>query len=265
MRNWLRILAYILMVLDVLSFSAAAQSPYTPQPASIERKAIMDALRAGLKTFPDPSDPDFAYKREDVRVPAGVPVSFLVHHLKIKDGWAWAEVDVKDYCCAPLHALLRQEDPGWTVKGMVNALYVMCPDPDRDGPVVQQFIYRKFAERFPHAPRDIFPEVPGELSRILKDLEKGMGLDGPLVYFVRDFKKKDDWAWLKAQVRTADATGMLEELECLVHREQGQWAVKACVPCCGECEEDPDCAAGRYPKKVMRLFPQAPKEIFPSP
>ncbi|MEJ5365910.1 MAG: hypothetical protein WHS86_12460 [Desulfosoma sp.] len=271
MKKPLTILSYIFLWLAGLSLSsAAAQAPYTPQPGSVERKAIMDALRAGLEAFPHSADPDFAYRRQDVGVPADLPVRFVVHHLKVKEGWAWAEVDVKDYCCATLYALLRREERGWAVQGMVNPLYVVCPDPDRGDPVVQQFIYEKFAEKFPLLPRDIFPDVPADLSPILKNINEGLvrnGLvvDGSLVFFVRYFKRKGDWAWLKVQPRNAEGTLITEELEGLVHLEDGRWILKAAVPCCGECEEDPDCAAGRYPKKVMRLFPKAPKEIFPSP
>lgn len=259
----LKTLVYVLFVLEALSLPAGAREPYNPQPGSADRKVIMDTLRAGLKTFPDSSGPDFSYKREDIKQPADMPLRFVVHHLKIKEPWAWAEVDVVDYCCAPLYALLRKEESGWQIQGLMNALYVICPEYGDHGRVVQKFVYGEFQRKFPSVPKDVFPEIHAELSTVLKDIEKHMGLDGSFVYFVRFFKSKEGWAWVRAEPRSHDARSLLEPLECLVHKEKDRWVVKAVTPCCGDCEADPDCAAGRYHRKVMRWFPQAPKEIFP--
>lgn len=261
----LRTLVYILLVFGGMRVSAAGQAPYTPRPGSAERTAILDALRTGLKTFPDSPGLGFEYRREDVRLPEDIPITFIVHHLKMKEGWAWAEAEVKDYCCAPIHALLRRQEGGWSVQGMVNPSYVVCPESGEYGPVVQKFIYGEFRKKFPSVPPDVFPDVPEELPWILRDIEKNMRVDGPLVYFVRYFKRKGDWAWLEAHPRSADAKWILEPMKCLVHRERDRWAVRVMSPCCGECADDPDCAAGRDHRKVMRRFPQAPKDIFPSP
>lgn len=250
-------------MLEGMNLSAAAQAPYTPQVGSADRTAVMDALRAGLKTFPDFAGSGFSYKRNDVRPPADMPVRFIVRHLKIKEPWAWAEVDVKDYCCAPLHALLCREKGEWTVKGIVNPLYVVCPDSGGRAPVVQEFIYGEFRKKFPSVPKELFPEIPAEVSTVLKDIEKHVEPDGPWVYFVRYFKRKDDWAWVHVEPRSEDGQSILEPLQCLVHKESDRWVAKAVTPCCDECAADPDCAAGKYHRKVMQWFPQAPKEIFP--
>uniref|UniRef100_A0A831ZRP8 Uncharacterized protein n=1 Tax=Desulfacinum infernum TaxID=35837 RepID=A0A831ZRP8_9BACT len=259
------IIACLVLLAGARGLSASGNAPYTPPPGSVERKAIMESLRAGLRLFPESYSLDFQYKRGDVGVRGDFPIIFMVRHLKIKDGWAWAEVDVKDYCCASTHALLRKEETRWTVKALVNPMYAACEESGDDCILIQRYIYERIRKKFPTVPSDIFPNIDPELIKVLMDINDTSHslAPGGFVYFVQEFRKKDGWAWLKAELRNGDGTAHFEPLACLVHHENGTWRVKASTPCCGECEEDPECAAGMYHRKIMRLFPSAPKEIFP--
>jgi hypothetical protein len=263
--RFLAIAECFLLLAAAGGLGASTQAPSTPAPGSPERKAIMESLRAGLKLFPESYSLDFQYKRDDVRVPADSPISFMVRHLKIKDGWAWAEVDVKDYCCALTHALLRKEDTRWSVKALVNPRYVACANREENCVLIQRYVYEHIREKFPSVPSDIFPNIDPELVQVLMDINDTLHslAPGGFVYFVQEFRKKSGWAWLKAERRNRDGTAQFEPLQCLVHHENGAWRIKAATPCCGECDEDPDCAAGMDHRKIMRLFPSAPKEIFP--
>ena len=76
----------------------AQQSPYTPAAGSAERRAIFDAMRKGGE--------------DRARV-------FVVRHLKVADGWAWAAGEPRSKDGAnryePESALLRREGAGWKV------------------------------------------------------------------------------------------------------------------------------------------------------
>src|ERR1700741_5470738 len=68
-------LVVIAGALQVTAPPRAAAQVHTPPPGSVERRAILDALRADMRRF-DPK-----------------PVVFVVRHLRVRGGWAWLEVN----------------------------------------------------------------------------------------------------------------------------------------------------------------------------
>ncbi len=85
-----------------------------------------------------------------------------------------------------------------------------------------------------------------------------------VVFVVRLLRVSKGWAWVEAQPRSPDGKERFEEVNCLLQRHEERWKVLECRPCCGECEEDPDCPDDtRYFRKLRSSHPQAPPEIFP--
>lgn len=232
---------------------AFAEKPYTPSPGSPERKGILDALREELKSVQKPTRPEFQYER----TPEDVKLIFVVDYLKIKEPWAWVEVEGKNYS-VEIYALLVKEDKKWTVKGMVEPRVFSCPDP-QECIDIKHSVYNKFKEIFPSAPVEIFPELHHERRAILNALRESIKTVPPesVTFIVRYLKVKNGWAWIETDPRG------FEPIDALLHKEEDKWNVKDIRPCCGECEYDPYCAKGIYHKKLMKIFPSVPKEIFP--
>jgi hypothetical protein len=124
--------------------SLAAQnqsSLHTPAKGSLERKAIMDALR------------------DDFFKQSGQRVVFQVNHLKVHQGWAWADVtplDDKGQAIAEGGpALLHDVKGAWAVVD----LSVVADDPDDPlGPMDPSPLYIKnLQKKYPGVPTDIFP------------------------------------------------------------------------------------------------------------
>ncbi|MGQ9655617.1 MAG: hypothetical protein ACUVXD_16280 [Thermodesulfobacteriota bacterium] len=85
------------------------------------------------------------------------------------------------------------------------------------------------------------------------------------VFLVRHMKVSKGWAWVETDPRSADGTQHYETLSCLLQKASDKWEIRACRPCCGECEDDPDCRdEKRYYMKLRSSFPQAPRAIFPT-
>jgi len=86
-----------------------------------------------------------------------------------------------------------------------------------------------------------------------------------VVFVVRLLKVSKGWAWVEAQPRSTDGKQRFEDINCLLRRPGKEWQVLECRPCCGECEDDPDCPDdARYFRKLRSSHPQAPAEIFPA-
>lgn len=92
--------------------------------------------------------------------------------------------------------------------------------------------------------------------------------DGKKALFkVRHMGMLGRWAWVEADPMSADGKDHYEPFECLLRSGQdGSWTVEACRPCCGECEDDPDCReTSRYYRSLRSRFSEVPREIFPEP
>lgn len=92
--------------------------------------------------------------------------------------------------------------------------------------------------------------------------------DGKKALFtVRHMRVLNGWAWVETDPQSADGMDHYEPVECLLRSSQaGLWTVKECRPCCGDCEDDPDCRdKSRYYRSLRSRFPEAPPEIFPEP
>lgn len=118
-----------------------ASALHTPEKGSAERKAIMDALR------------------ELFFQGSGQRVVFQVNHLKVHQGWAWADVtplDDKGKAVAEGGAnLLHYEKGAWAVVDLTG----VEDDPDNPmGPMDPTPRYIKnLQKKFPGVPADIFP------------------------------------------------------------------------------------------------------------
>jgi len=86
------------------------------------------------------------------------------------------------------------------------------------------------------------------------------------LFVVRHLRLSGDWAWVETDPQSADGRDHYEPVECLLRNQAGSWTVQECRPCCGECEDDPDCREkSRYYRSLRTRFPEAPREIFPEP
>lgn len=85
-----------------------------------------------------------------------------------------------------------------------------------------------------------------------------------IVFVVKYLMVKNGWAWIETCPQSPDGVNKYEPVDALLYKENGKWTVKQIRPCCGECEEDPECAdIKKYYKKLMREFPSVPNDIFP--
>lgn len=133
-------LTFIAFLLALASMAGAADSKnpsITPLPGSPERALIMDALRAHVLEL---------HKVDAV---------FVVRHLKVKDGWAWAHTlpqsrDRKSHY-EDVSALLRKHGPSWKVAELA------CTEEDNDQCVSNPEYFKLLQQRFPGLPPDILP------------------------------------------------------------------------------------------------------------
>jgi len=220
-----KIIFFILIYIFFATNYVFASELYTPPKGSPERKAILDALREELKRFPDkePSGIGFEYKREDVGVAKGFieegkEVIFIVNHLKVVDNWAWIEVTGKNYYIV-IDSLLYKDKGKWVVKGLVQPTRVACLD--KECVDVNAYIYKRFMEKFPLAPVDIFPKVDLDRRQILNSL-KGFAPELNLIFVVKYFKVKNGWAWIETEPRSPDGMNNYEPIEALFHKEKGK-------------------------------------------
>ncbi|MDB6140795.1 MAG: hypothetical protein JWO94_3867 [Verrucomicrobiaceae bacterium] len=135
----------ILALAATLSLACRAESPakdqvHTPEKASAERKAIIDAVHA-------------EYAKNDKERTAAT-VEFVVPYLKVHNGWAWIEIHPKtkdgQQAFEPQSELYQLKDGKWT---FVDALSGEADaDPARD--------IREMKKKYPALPHDILPKVP---------------------------------------------------------------------------------------------------------
>ncbi len=258
-RKIYKILLSIIIAVILLEGFTFAEKPYTPSLGDPERKVILDTLREGLKGFQEQGRPEFQYGT----IPEDINVKFLVDYIKIKDHWALVEARVKDYI-GNFYALLNKKGNKWNIKGIVDPQIFSCSSP-QECIDINHSIYKKFKENFPQAPVEIFPEEHPERRRILKALRESIKTVPPesVIFIVKYLKIKNGWAWIETDPRGLEHQNY-EPIDALLHKEKGKWLVKNIRPCCGDCEDDPYCAKGIYHKKLMQMFPSAPKEIFPN-
>ncbi len=268
MRIYKNLLLYVFIVVLVLVSDRVvfAEKSYTPSLESPERRAILNALREGLKKFPESYSLNFQYKRNDVKIPSDVRITFVVNHFKIKDDWALIEVDIKDYCCSPLSALFEKKDEKWEILGIINFQYVVCPEKSTDCVDIKKNIYQQVRKKNPFLHIEIFPEIVKERDDIIRTLTRLEVMKSlhDTVFVVNHLMIKDNWAWIETIPRSADGMGQYEPINALLHNIGGNWLIKNVQPCCGECEDDPYCAKGIYHKKLMKMYPSVPKDIFPN-
>lgn len=121
----------------------------TPKMGSAERQAILNVLRADF--YPD------------ARLAISNPqkIQFMVHHLRVKDGWACVHVtptkNQRDFA-EPRWALLQWQDGQWTD---VNYMEKLRPFPDEsaaaDALEMTDGTIAKLRELLPDCPAAIFP------------------------------------------------------------------------------------------------------------
>jgi hypothetical protein len=115
---------------------------HTPPKGSAERKAILDVLR------------------EEYRQGQGIQVQFLVNHLKVKDGWAWANVTPLDGDGKPVGegwpSLLHYEEGKWVTKDLITVAETLD---DPVGPMDPSPEYIKGVQKkYPGVPAEIIPK-----------------------------------------------------------------------------------------------------------
>lgn len=248
--------------LGLLSGHGAAQNPYTPAPGSTERRAVLDALRSGLQTFPQRYNPGFQYRRDDVRVLYDQPIRFLVDWMKIQGSWAWVEVRGHNYGMR-LCGLLQKKAGSWTVAGMVRPDRVVCTQDTPNCRDLRQWVYTQMRLKFPEVPAMIFPSVSEEHRSVLEALVSGSP-ECSWVFWVTHFGAGRDWVWIETEPYGGDGMSEFEPMGALLQKVSEGWVVREHRPCCGESADDPDGDnATRYYRKLRQRYPMAPPDIFP--
>ena len=144
MKPYHSLLLLLVTCLWLSSYECAAQDQnalHTPAKGSAERKAIMDALR------------------DEYLKGSGQRVIFEVNHLKVHQGWAWADVTPLDNRGKPVGEggpnLLHYEKGAWVIADLSG----VEEDPnDPLGPMDPTPRYIKnLQKKFPGVPADIFP------------------------------------------------------------------------------------------------------------
>ena len=100
----------------------------------------------------------------------------------------------------------------------------------------EAYIYKRFMEKFPQAPVDIFPKIDLERRQILNSL-KGFAPELDLIFVVRYFKVKNGWVWVETNPRSRDGLNGYEPINASLHKEKGKWVKKHVKPCCAEWED----------------------------
>jgi hypothetical protein len=138
--NTLPLITRLFVCLLIAGFSrmawGAEDKVHTPEVGSVERKVIIDSVRA-------------AYAAQD---PAKPPVIFVVPYLKVHGIWAWIRVEpqTKDakQRYEPQSGLFRHEGQRWV---LVTWL------PTEEGTDAAAF-FKELKEKHPELPADILPK-----------------------------------------------------------------------------------------------------------
>jgi len=122
-------------------FSGEVQRVYTPPPGSVERKAILDAMRNKVKELHE------------------LDVVFVVMEMKLSGGWAWVHTMPRSKDGSSRYedfsVLLHKEAGRWTV------VEIPCTEPDNSECIDTPDYFRKLRHRFPGLPASILPaETP---------------------------------------------------------------------------------------------------------
>ncbi len=111
---------------------------FTPEKGTQMRKDILNVLRQEIKNM------------------HGVDVVFVVEHLKVQDGWAWAHTfpqspdGVSKY--EDFSALLELQDGKWKIAELP------CVEEENPDCLGDPSYFLKLKERFPDMPEQILPE-----------------------------------------------------------------------------------------------------------
>jgi len=130
------------LFLTVIGTAVVYAEDLVPPRSSPERKAILDTLRKELEGSGE----------------SKVRIVFVVRHLKMKNGWAWASTDpqspdgTKMY--EPVEALLHKKAGSWQLATM-RPSFGECEDDPECGDDVRY--YHAVRKQFPEAPSSIFP------------------------------------------------------------------------------------------------------------
>ena len=131
-----RLFVCILVVAAASIAFGAEDKVHTPEIGSVERKVIVDSVRA-------------AYAEQD---PAKPPVIFVVPYLKVHGNWAWIRVepqtkDAKQHY-EPQSGLFRHEGERWVL---------VTWQPAEEGTDVPAF-FKELKAKYPELPADILPK-----------------------------------------------------------------------------------------------------------
>ncbi len=129
----------IVLFFLLISSLVFASNAYTPPKGSIERVAIMNALRAEVKSY---------HK---------IDVIFKVEYLMVKDGWAWIQTmpmskDGKNNY-EDVIAILHKNKGIWSVAELV------CTEVETDGCLDDPEYFQKLNKKFPNIPAEIIPVI----------------------------------------------------------------------------------------------------------
>ena len=131
------ILGVILAALCICTYVQASGSNLTPLPGNPLRKAVLDALRLEVKRI------------------HGLDVVFVVEHLKVKNGWAWAHTLPQSPDGSnryeDVSALLRLQDGVWAVAE------IPCGEDENPDCLNGPGYFSGLQGRFPGIPTEIFP------------------------------------------------------------------------------------------------------------
>jgi hypothetical protein len=122
---------------QALAAQRMTRNVHTPPPGSVERKAILDAMRLKIKEL------------------HGLDVVFAVKTMNVSGGWAWVHTlprsadGLSRY--EDFSALLHNDNGRWRVDE------IACTEPDNPDCIGNPGYFRKLAHRFPCVPSSIFP------------------------------------------------------------------------------------------------------------
>ncbi|MBM3162375.1 MAG: hypothetical protein FJZ79_03430 [Chlorobi bacterium] len=137
--------AVFLVVGTVLAYPFSARAAtgkttgvYTPAPGTVERKAILDAMRRKVKELHQ------------------LDVVFVVVTMKVGNGWSWVHTrpQSKDGSShyEDVLALLKRTKGSWHV------VEIPCTEPDNPDCIDSPGYFGKLAGRFPGMPPGLLPE-----------------------------------------------------------------------------------------------------------
>jgi len=116
----------------------ASDTRLTPPPGSTLRKAVLDALR------------------QEIQRMHGLDVVFVVRHLRVKDGWAWAHTQPQSPDGSnrfeDVSALLELRKGTWSVAE------IPCGEVENPECLNGPEYFEGLRARFPSVPAEIFPD-----------------------------------------------------------------------------------------------------------